>query len=142
MKRTLLIAATILALVACGKPADEDSHEEMASSKGVGPVQSVVIPATIDAALAAKGLQIFEDKCTACHKHGERYVGPDLNGVTERRQPEWIMNMIVNPIEMTQKDPVAKELLGEYLSQMTNQNVNEDDARALLEHFRENDASL
>jgi hypothetical protein len=40
---------------------------------------------------------------------------------------------------MTKKDPEAKKLLAEHLTQMTNQNVNEQDARAILEFLRKND---
>jgi hypothetical protein len=47
------------------------------------------------------------------------------------------MNMMLNPLEMQQKHPVVKKLLAEYMTQMTNQNLSYDDARALLEFFRE-----
>ena len=46
------------------------------------------------------------------------------------------MNMILNPQEMTEKDPVAKKLLAEFMTQMVNQNVAESEARVLLEYFR------
>ena len=49
------------------------------------------------------------------------------------------MNMILNPTEMTQKDPTAKELLATHLTQMTNQNVTQEDARKLLEYLRKID---
>jgi mono/diheme cytochrome c family protein len=115
------------------KPADD--------GKGVGPVNDVQLGA-LDEALATKGKEIFDAKCAACHRMtDQKVVGPGLAGVTERRKPEWIMNMIINPEEMTKKDPTAKKLLAEHLTQMTNQNVNEQDARALLEYFRQNDAS-
>jgi len=139
MKRAVLVIA-VLALAACSKPAEDAKKEEPASSKGVGPVQSVTIGA-LDAAMAAKGEKLFNDKCSACHKIDERYVGPAMKGVTTRRSPEWVMNMIINPVEMTQKDPTAKELLGEYMAQMTNQNVGEEEARALLEYFRKVDGA-
>jgi hypothetical protein len=45
--------------------------------------------------------------------------------------------MILNPIEMEEKHPVVKKLLAEYMTQMTNQNLSFDDARAVLEYFRE-----
>jgi mono/diheme cytochrome c family protein len=109
-------------------------------SKGVGPVTHVDIAATVDAALATKGKAVFETKCSACHKLDERYVGPALGGVTTRRTPEWVMNMILNPVEMTQKDPVAQEMFGEFLIQMTFQNVSQDEARQILEYFREVDS--
>jgi mono/diheme cytochrome c family protein len=106
------------------------------AGKGVGPVKTVNLGADIDQALAEKGKAVFESKCTACHKFGERYVGPDLAGVAERRKPEWIMNMVLNPQEMVQQDPTAKELLGEFMTQMPNQNLTEEEARAVLEYFR------
>jgi mono/diheme cytochrome c family protein len=111
-----------------------------AQGKGIGPVTEVKIEA-LNVALATKGKTTFEAKCSACHKLEERYVGPALKGVTLRRTPEWIMNMILNPVEMTQKDPVAQELLGEFLTQMTFQNVSQDDARGLLEYFRQTDGA-
>jgi hypothetical protein len=47
------------------------------------------------------------------------------------------MNMILNPEEMVQKDPIAKQLLVEYNgAPMANQNLTEDEARAILEYFR------
>lgn len=114
----------------------EVSGEAVIGEHGVGPVEHVNLPAEVDQTLAEKGKIIFEGKCTACHKFDERYVGPALAEVTERRNPAWIMNMIMNPQEMTGKDPVAKKLLAEYMTQMVNQNVTEEDARALLEYFR------
>lgn len=107
--------------------------------KGVGPVKSIDIPDTIDAKLVAEGKAIFDVKCVACHNLDSRKVGPALKDVTKRRKPEWIMNMIMNPAEMTQKDPTAKKLLGEYMTQMADQNVSEKEARSILEFFREDD---
>lgn len=109
-----------------------DAHKGI----GVGPVSKLDIPPEIDAKMVTSGKAAFESKCSACHKFGERYVGPDLKSVTERRNPEWIMNMMLNPIEMTQKDETAKALLGEYMTQMTFQNVSQDEARQILEYFR------
>ena len=111
--------------------------------KGVGPVKAVEVGEGVEDALAAEGQSLFEGKCSACHQlSDQKVVGPGLAGVTERRKPEWIMNMIINPEEMTKKDPTAKKLLGEHLTQMTNQNVNEQDARAILEYLRQNDQSI
>ncbi|WP_230392323.1 cytochrome c [Pontibacter sp. FD36] len=108
--------------------------------KGIGPVSSIEVSENIDDALAAEGKSIYESKCSACHTlTDEKVVGPGLLGVTEKRKPEWIMNMVINPEEMTKKDPTAKKLLAEHLTQMTNQNINESDARALLEFMRLND---
>ncbi|MBX7137528.1 MAG: cytochrome c [Oligoflexia bacterium] len=119
------------------------SHDRTAvgetSEIGVGPIKKVELQ-PIDSALAAKGQALFQTKCSACHKLDERYVGPPLAGVTKRRTPEWVMNMIMNPQEMTQKDPAAQELLGEYLTQMASLNLTEPEARSLLEFLRQNDS--
>ena len=103
---------------------------------GIGPVESVTLDTEIDQALAKTGKSLFEIKCIACHNFEHRMIGPALNGITEKRNPAWIINMIINPQEMTKKDPIAKSLLAEYNTQMVNMNVNEKDARAILEYFR------
>lgn len=110
-------------------------------SKGVGKFKDVKVGATVDAALAAKGKDLFQTSCTACHTAtDQRLIGPGLKGITKIRTPEWIMNMITNPIEMTHNDPVAEALLKEFNNvQMTNQNVGDDGARAILEFLRQND---
>jgi len=60
-----------------------------------------------------------------------------MKGIYERRSPEWVMNIILNPDEMLKKDPTAKALLKEYNNiMMLNQNITEDQARALSEYFR------
>lgn len=106
-------------------------------SKGVGPIQSLTL-GPIDDALVAKGEKIFSGTCSACHKMDTRYVGPPISGVTKRRTPEWIMNMILNPTVMTQQDDTAKALLATYMTQMS-VNATEPEARALLEFFRKHD---
>jgi len=113
----------------------EESAEESKGDIGVGPITSVTL-GDIDDALVEKGKELYKANCTACHKIGKRVVGPALAGVTERRTPEWIMNMIMNPEEMVEKDPAAKALLAEYLAPMANQNITEEEARAILEFFR------
>lgn len=118
-------------------PAAAAKQEDQAASKGVGPIQSLTI-GDLDPALAAKGEKIYSGTCAACHKMDARYVGPALAGVTKRRTPEWIMNMIMNPTGMTQSDPTAKALLGEYMTQMS-VITSEEDARAVLEYFRKHD---
>lgn len=155
--RNALLGAGCLFFVSCG---GDSAKQEQASTEevqladdpnapvevednglGIGPVKSVDV-SKFDAALADKGKSIFEGKCSACHQlSDQKIVGPGLKGVTGRHKPEWIMNMIINPVEMTQKDPQAKALLAEHLTQMTNQDIHEEDARALLEYLRQNDGA-
>lgn len=114
---------------------------DASSSLGVGPIQEPLnLPPSIDDALAQKGEQIFQAKCVACHKLDERFVGPPLRGVTRRRRPEWIMNMILNPEGMIREDPIARQMVQEYNGAiMANQGLTEEEARALLEFFRKVD---
>lgn len=105
-------------------------------NKGIGPIKNLTLNATIDEAMVAKGKEIYKINCTACHKIKKRYIGPALKGVTERRSPEWIMNMILNADEMLKNDPVAKALITEYNAPMAQQQISEEDARAILEYFR------
>lgn len=120
-----------------GDQAGATANEEV-SDKGIGPITSVTLAAEVDQELAATGLALFTSKgCTACHKAEEKFIGPALKDVDDRRTPEWIMNMILNPDEMVKKDPVAKALLIEFNgSPMANQNLTEEEARAVLEYFR------
>jgi mono/diheme cytochrome c family protein len=109
--------------------------------QGIGRFKNVTVSA-IDEKLATAGQIVFEAKCSACHNPtATKKVGPGLLGVTTRRQPAWILNQITNPAEMTQKDPTSKALLAQYLTQMTFQDVTDDQARSILEFFRHNDAS-
>lgn len=106
-------------------------------NKGIGPVTELDLPETIDQEMAARGKATFDQMCTACHKTDQKFIGPALAGIMERRSPEWVMNMILNPTEMVQKDPIAKQLLADHNgSPMADQNLTEEQARAVVEYFR------
>jgi mono/diheme cytochrome c family protein len=114
--------------------ADEPNPME---NKGVGPITSVTLGAEVDAAMAAEGKEVYEKMCTACHKPTEKFIGPAPIGILDRRTPEWVMNMILNPEGMVKEDPIAKKLLMEFNgSPMANQHLTEEQARAVLEYFR------
>ncbi|MFY8001421.1 MAG: c-type cytochrome [Candidatus Kapaibacteriota bacterium] len=100
-------------------------------------VKEVKLGATIDPALSKQGGQVFDVTCTGCHKYDEKYVGPALGQVTKRRTPEYVMNMILDTETMVDKDDTVKCMLQTYLMKMPNMQVDEKDARAVLEHLRE-----
>lgn len=145
MKSTItrtMLAMVFLGLAACGGEASPEaassnpeglSDEQM--ENGIGPVTSVDL-GPIQEALAAQGEEIFTTKCALCHKANDRYVGPPLATVLDRRSPEYIMNMMLNPDEMTKVHPEARSMLAEFMTQMPNQNLTEDDSRAILEYLR------
>jgi len=117
----------------------EDFEARIASdfirTNGIGPVSSLQLGA-LNQTMVTEGTELFKAKCSSCHKPTKKYVGPAPAGVLDRRNPAWIMNMMLNPEEMVEKDPVAKELLKRYLAPMANQNLTEDEARKVLEYFR------
>jgi len=150
--RLLILMAFALSLASCGgdkakqetpavtnqeeKAPEAPTNADPMSNKGIGPIKSIAL-GDIDQAMVAEGEVVFKAKCTACHKISKKFVGPALKGVTQRRSPEWIMNMTLNPEEMIQKDPIAKQLLVEANgAPMANQNLTEKEARQLLEYFR------
>lgn len=144
----ITIVVSIVFLASCGNAEKKNQDNQSTSEsemkvydnplddKGIGPVKSLTLGAEIDQEMAAKGKEIFVLKCSACHKETQRFIGPAPVGIFERRSPEWIMNMILNPEEMVQKNDIAKKLLAEYIAPMANQNLTEDEARAVLEYFR------
>ncbi len=103
---------------------------------GIGPIRSLDL-GPVDRELAEAGAEVFRVKCAACHKIDEDYVGPALGAVTERRTPEYVMNMILNPDEMVARHPEVKALLAQYYTPMPDQNLSEADARAVLEYLRD-----
>jgi cytochrome c len=147
---SILAMILIFIVISCGEnknaetlDAGLNATEEVSSdpmlNKGIGPIKSVVLDA-VNEELARTGSGLFVTKCSACHALEKRVVGPQLLGITQRRTPEWIMNMILNPEEMTKKDPIAMAMLAEYMAPMANQSLTESEARALLEYFRLSDS--
>ena len=86
------------------------------------------------------GKSTYELKCQSCHKlTDERLVGPGWAGVTTRREPHWIMNMITNVEMMLESDPEAQKLLEQCMVRMPNQNISKEQAREVIEFMRSND---
>jgi len=107
---------------------------------GVGKFQDVDLTHPLDQKMITTGKNVYDLKCASCHKlTDEKLVGPGWKDVTKRRTPEWIMNFVTNTEEMIQKDAVAKNLYEVCLVKMPNQNLSDDDARAVLEFQRNND---
>jgi len=106
-------------------------------NKGVGPINNVILEDKVNISMANSGEKLFNQLCTSCHIINEDYIGPAMSGILDRRSPEWIMNMILNPIQMLEEDPIAVELLEKYnFEYMYNQNLLEEEAREILEYFR------
>lgn len=114
---------------------------EFQLKNGIGPVTEVVVLGAPDHELAEQGEKLFTQKCSACHKMNEKYVGPPLGGIVDRLGPTFVMNMALNPEGMYTRHPDVKKLLGEYMTQMPNQQLTPQDARAVVEYLRTQPAS-
>lgn len=100
----------------------------------------ITITNPLDKKMVAEGKATYELKCQSCHKlTDEKLVGPGWKGVTTRRQPVWILNMITNVDIMLEKDAEAQKLLELCLVRMPNQNIAINEARSVLEYMRSND---
>lgn len=104
---------------------------------GIGPITDLVFDDSIDTEMAEVGKTAFQQKCTACHKTNAKLIGPKMEGIFEKRHPAWVMNMILNPTKMVKEDPIAMALLKEYNNTlMINQNLSQEEARAIVEYLR------
>ena len=160
LKSTLLLLTTIL-IFSCGgkeekkkegfsykrtsstKTEKTTTDKKLASNtidltnKGVGPIKELKLTDNIDRQMVAHGKEVYDKMCTACHRADKKFIGPAPKDILKRRTPEWVMNMILNPEEMLEKNPLAKDLLKEFNgTPMINQGLTEKDARAVLEYFR------
>lgn len=156
MKKLALIFSTVIIIAACGggkddaagKAADpydaakktENGNPSYDPKRGEGKFTKVDISPSLDVAMAANGEKTYGVKCSSCHKlTDEKLVGPGWLGVTGRHTPEWILNFSTNTDEMLNKDPKAQAQLEICLVRMPNQNLSDDEARALYEFMRKND---
>lgn len=155
MKKLIpILVAGFLALISCApeKPkenAEGDAYDDYETAepakkedngKGIGQVKEVTLNTPLEQERVTRGKAIYEMKCSACHQLGDtRIVGPGWKNVTERRKPEWIMNMVTNVDVMLEQDSEAQKLLELCLTRMPNQNVSVGDARDILEFMRHND---
>jgi nitrite reductase (NO-forming) len=123
-----------IGLIEAGAKAEEADTEH----HNIGPAATPTDPEAVQAKTN------FESKCVACHAiaGGEgKKIGPDLLGVTQRRDEQWIARFLKSPEQMFATDPTAKELLNKYKVPMPNQNLSDAEIRGYIKYFRFNDAS-
>lgn len=109
-----------------------------------GVAVSLALTASAAAAEPQAASVLFEQRCAACHTiGGGKRVGPDLYGVSERRDIDWLVRWITRPDEMlAAKDPIAVRLLGESGQiPMPNLGIQESEARELIDYIRAKSAA-
>ena len=81
---------------------------------------------------------MFQQKCAKCHTVGKGdRVGPDLKGVSRRRDHQWLVGFIKKPSDYLNTDKDAMELLKKFNnSRMDDLNLTTADAEGLLEYIK------
>lgn len=91
------------------------------------------------------GQAMYKKICAPCHTIGVGdKVGPDLRGVTERRDRVWLARYLRNPPAMlAANDPVARELAAKFDPvRMPNLRLSEQDADDLIGFLHQENAKL
>jgi protein SCO1 len=91
------------------------------------------------------GAYVFQSRCGACHTIGKGAgVGPDLAGVTTRRDRGWLVRYLRAPDRMlAEKDPIAVALFAEYKNvPMPNLHLSEGEIAALLAYVETQSTAL
>lgn len=92
----------------------------------------------IDSKVADDGMGLFMVKgCTGCHTiGGGRLGGPDLAGVTERRDTLWLDKFLADPPALAEKDTAVQRMVEEFNGIiMPNLDLKPAERRALIHYL-------
>ncbi len=84
------------------------------------------------------GEALFVKACAGCHTIGKGdRVGPDLSGITDRRERSWITRFVTSPEKMRREhDPIAMSLVEKYPTvRMPNLGLSAADAGDLINYI-------
>lgn len=98
------------------------------------------------------GENLFRSRCTACHTIGggtrvvgggeriekdQRRLGPDLLGVTQKRERAWLARWLANPAKMlAEQDPIVMDLYAKYSNViMPNFHLSKVEVNALIDYM-------
>ena len=83
------------------------------------------------------GQVMFANRCAACHTFGKgTELGPDLMGITARRERNWLINYLAEPNKMrARKDPIALELARNNKVLMPNLSLTNKEVAELMEYM-------
>jgi len=85
-----------------------------------------------------QGEYFFQSQCSVCHTDGQGdKMGPDLLGVTARRDRAWLTRYIMAPDKMlAEGDPIAVALFEKYqYARMPNLRLSSDEVAAVLSYL-------
>jgi nitrous-oxide reductase len=86
-------------------------------------------------------LEFLNYGCTACHKFGKDFNGPDLLMVDKRRSDAWLKSWIMHP-EKHRKEADIEAMRQKYKLAMPNQNVSAQDINKIIEFLKAKSAQV
>ena len=97
-----------------------------------------------DSAAIAKGEEIFNQNCIACHTMDQDGIGPALGGITQEVPAEWVKDFIRDPGKAIESgDERAKKLFDRYKSVMPSFSYyKEDEIEGIVAYLNTLDAPI
>lgn len=128
--RLIIVFFIFFSFLACKNNAEEIPP----SIYGIGSYEKLTLNPINDSIMKI-GMETFKQKCSSCHTMEYKNSGPDLSDVLSRRQPEWIMNYLMNHQVMLQKDSITIKTNQKYDENCIIK-LSEKEAYTILEYFR------
>lgn len=98
----------------------------------IGPSYAEMKPLVMD-----PGKYLFQSRCEGCHTVGKGdKVGPDLMGLTARRERSWVAGYVNDPEKMRKSgDPAALDLMKRFKIRMPSQGLSREEMGSLLKYL-------
>lgn len=98
----------------------------------------------VDPALVEVGSKVWADKaCHACHAFGGRLGGPDLAGIMERRDHDWLRAWLKNTDSMLVADPQAQAMMKDWHNaRMPDMDLTDQQIEALFHYMAQRTAEV
>jgi mono/diheme cytochrome c family protein len=133
-----------IAVVACLATTAACASGGSEKGSGPAPVVSVNPNFVVDNAKAEMGGEVWRTKaCFVCHTVGDmkgtaRGTAPDLGGVVERREIDWLKRFLTDTERMLEADPIAHALYEQYnRTKMPNMRLTEEQIDNLLNYLQQ-----
>jgi protein SCO1 len=104
-----------------------------------GSLAQAQAPMSEDSTNAKRGEQLFVSKgCNTCHNisHTGKMSGPDLAGVVQNRDRDWVRNFLKDTDAMLANDPLAIAMLKKWKNvKMPQQKLSDSEVEALINYL-------
>lgn len=116
-----------------------------AATVSVSVLQAQAARVSTDPAVIKKGKSLWNTKgCMGCHTIGKgRAAGPDLMGVMDRRNLDWVQRWLHDPTAMQASDSTAKAMVAEFNNtKMPNLQLSDEEVSALIAYVADQGAKM